>query len=326
MDRSLIDDAVRRGDLDELLRLVDACCEQRAWDALSDLRAACELSHGTGRQLWPAASHAAYRLALEAPAPHAAAVLVDGPGRFAPGPLAEVAGQAHSWRDLAPHVTLGAVATITAHERVVRGEDVRGDAPRGPVVLELPWSLESWEPRYPLAEYHAHHAEFPAPATPSVTAVELPRGRPRRDADDVSAALADTARAWATESNGRVDASATRGDALAAIAALGPRSARIAEVPAAVALAHVAWAGASGGAHGRRRGAAAGRFSVWWLAAALAGRLDDWPADGARLADAVASCRWFLWDAAEPATGWLLRVAIEGADDRSWAVAATDAA
>ena len=325
MDRTVVDEAVRRGDIDELLRLVDACCEQRAWDALADLRAACALSHETGRQLWPAASHAAYRLALEAPATHAAAVLVDGQGHFAPGPLAEVAAQSHSWHDLAPHVTPGAVATIAAHERVVRGEDVSGEPPSGPVVLELPWSLEPWEPHYPLAEYQPHRAEFPTPPVPSLVAVALPRGQLRRDADDVTTALADTARVWATESNGRVDAVAVRGDAPAAIAALGLGSARIAEVEASEALAHVAWAGASGGAHGRRRGAAAGRFGAWWLAGALADALDEWPAPGIRLAEAIASCRWYLWDAGEPATGWHLRLAIEAADGRAWAVVATDA-
>ena len=37
----------------------------------------------------------------------------------------------------------------------------------------------------------------------------------------------------------------------------------------------MAWTAASGGAHGRRRGMAAGRFSAWWTAAALTGLLDD---------------------------------------------------
>jgi hypothetical protein len=148
----------------------------------------------------------------------------------------------------------------------------------------------------------------------------------RADADDVTAALGDTARVWATESNGRVDTVAVRGDARAAIAALGPRSVRMAAVTGADALAHVAWAAASGGAHGRRRGAAAGRFGAWWLAGALAGTLDDWPPAGALLDAAVASHRWYLWDAAEPSTGWHLHLAIEGPDDRAWALAATDAA
>ncbi|HEY8216793.1 MAG TPA: DUF6183 family protein [Acidimicrobiia bacterium] len=325
MDRDAVDDAVRRGDLDDLLRVIDTCCAEGDWDALVALHDACERSHETGRQLWPAASRASYRLALEAPAPYAAAMLVDGRGRFAPGPLPEVAAQSHSWRELGPHVQPGAPATIAAHECVVRGEDVRDRPPSGPLLLELPWTLEPWEPRYPLAEYHPDRAEFPSPSVPKLESVPL-RALPRSaDPDDVTAALADTARVWATESNGRVEAAAVEGDALAAIAALGPRRARVAEVTAPDALAHVAWAAASGGAHGHRRGAAAGRFGAWWLVGALARALDDWPPPGSLLAATLASHRWYLWDAAEPSTGWHLRLAIE-TDGRAWAVAATDAA
>ena len=55
-----------------------------------------------------------------------------------------------------------------------------------------------------------------------------------------------------------------------------PRSAslaaRLAVLTPAEALAWLAWAGASGGAHGRRRGNAIGRFGAWWVLAALATR------------------------------------------------------
>lgn len=323
----MLDDAVRAGDIDELIRLVDACCDQRDWDALSALHAACARAHETGRQLWPAASHAAYRLALEAPARYAAAVLVEGEGRFAPGPLAEVAAQAHPWTELAPHAPPGMTAMLAAHERVVRGEDLSGDPPTGPEVLELPWRLASWEPRYALAEYASFRGEFPSPDVPRLATVELPAAPERGTPDDISVALLETTRVWATESNGRADAVVVAGDATDAIAALGPRAARVAELDAAAALAHVAWAGASGGAHGRRRGAAAGRFSAWWLTGALAGVLDEWPpTDDARLGDAIARCRWYWWDAAEPATGWRLQLAIEDPDaGRAWAIAAADA-
>ncbi len=128
MDPASLDDAVRGGDLDELLRLVDACCSSRDWEALASLRARCERAYETGHQLWPVSSHAAYRLALEAPAPFAAAVLVEGAGRFAPGPLPEVAAQGHSWDELAPAIPPGAPAMYAAHERVLRGEDLRGAA------------------------------------------------------------------------------------------------------------------------------------------------------------------------------------------------------
>jgi hypothetical protein len=39
----------------------------------------------------------------------------------------------------------------------------------------------------------------------------------------------------------------------------------------------------------------------------------------------ASSLRWYLWDAGEPETGWVLRLAVEDPDDDlAWAVAATD--
>ncbi len=103
-----IADAVASGDLDELLRLVDRLCDDGDWDALLDLRDRCRRAYQeTGRQLWPAASHAEYRLALQAPGPAAAAVLVEGAGPFALGPLAEVAASTHRWEELAGSLTRG---------------------------------------------------------------------------------------------------------------------------------------------------------------------------------------------------------------------------
>lgn len=327
MDVTSIDTAIHRGDLDELVRLVDTCCAARDWDAVELLRAACERAHETGRQLWPVSAHAAYRLALEAPGPYAAAVLVEGAGRFAPGPLAEVAAQGHTWRELAPHAPRGASSMIAAHERVVRGEDLTDSPPDGPSVVELPWRLAGWEPAYALAEYGADRAEFPSPDTPSLTPIDLPSTPGAMSPDDVVTALLETTAVWTTESNGRADAAAVAGDAPDAIAALSARSVRAAEITPASALAHVAWAGASGGAHGRRRGAAAGRFAAWWLAGALAGALDEWPPVEDVLGEMLGSCRWYLWDTAVPSTGWRLQLAIEHAPTgRAWAVAASDAA
>jgi hypothetical protein len=88
----------------------------------------------------------------------------------------------------------------------------------------------------------------------------------------------------------------------------------------------MAWAAASGGAHGRRPGAAAGRFGAWWAVAALAGLLDDWPVAPDRLGAAVGDLQWFAWDAEEPATGWRLQIAVEDpVRGRAWAIAAGDA-
>jgi|SRR5581483_9098321 len=321
-----VTEAVVRADLDELLRMVDGLCAARDWETLLTLRDRCRDALATGRQLWPVATHAEYRLALEAPGPVAAAVLVEGTGRFALGPLPEVAASTHAWAELAGHVTPGPVATVTVHERVVRGEDLSGFALPGPPVLELPRRLEPWEPAYAVAEYHADRAEFPAPPLPKLVEVAMPPPAPRADDADALHALRELVAAWTRSSEGRADAVAVVGDALGAIAALGPRRVRVAALEPGAALALMAWAAASGGAHGRRPGAAAGRFGAWWAAAALGGLLEEWPVDPDRLGAAVAGLDWYAWDAAEPPTGWRLHLAVEDPRrGRAWAVAAVDA-
>ena len=328
-----VDEIVRRGDIDELLRLVDAQCTHRDWDGLSTLRERCARAHETGHQLWPAAAHAAYRLALEAPGPFAAAVLVEDAARFALGPLPEVAAQHHAWGELSPHLERGAPAVLAAHERVMRGEDLSDIDLPGPPVLEVPLRLASWEPRYALAEYRAHDADFPMPALPALAPVELPTRHAATGPDETTTALRDLVQAWASRSEGRVEVVAVEGSALDAIAAIsalrggaGAGSARVARLEPAEAQALMAWAGASGGAHGRRPGAAPGRFGAWWAAATLTGLADDWPPEPDRLGAELPSLAWFTWDLAEPASGWRFHLAVEHPDrGRAWAIAATDA-
>ena len=140
----------------------------------------------------------------------------------------------------------------------------------------------------------------------------------------VDALLGLTSR-WTTESDGRAEA-------IAVVEARPERSApsacverRAVEIDAADAMAHMAWAAASGGAHGRRRG---------WRAAASThgGRSSHSPARSTtgrsppdEVGDAAQSLRWFVWDAYEPKTGWWLRLAVEDPDEGlAWAIAATD--
>ena len=163
---------------------MDALCGAREWSALLALRDLCRAAQAIGRQLWPAAAHAEYRLALEAPVAFAAAMLVEDAGRFALGPLPEVAASRHTWGELAPHTPFGPAATITMHERVMRGEDLSSVELGGPPVLELPLRLEPWEPAYALAEYHAHRAEFPSPTLPPLTEVDPGTPAPRTDDRD----------------------------------------------------------------------------------------------------------------------------------------------
>ena len=321
------EELVDLGDLDELVRHVDRLADAGEWPGLLDLRDRCRKALERGRQLWPAASLAEYRLALDAPGKWAATMLVPDAGRFGLGPLSEVAASTHAWSELAPYAPPTPQASIAAHERVVRGEDLSDDDRVDRQVLELPLVRQPWEPQYPLAEYKATEADFGGP--PTITGWQAYEADPAPIADDAEArrALVDLATAWVTESNGRAEAVTVDGDATGALATLGARTGRIAEVDLAQALAAMAWTGASGGAHGRRRGMATGRFAGWWALAALTELLDEWPVPPDELGAAAAALRWYRWDAGEPETGWSLRLAVEDTErGRAWAVSAVDAA
>lgn len=318
---------VELADLDELVRQIDRLCDAREWDGLVELRDRCRAALARGKQLWPAASLAEYRVALEAPGPWAGRVIETGAGHMALGPLPEVAASTHSWHEIAPAMPMGPLVTMVAHERVLRGENLAGDERVDSRVLDLPLALESWEPSYPLAEYEPSEARFPPPPLPARRDASLPSPAPVVADLHATDALLELPRAWTTESNGRAEAIAIEGDALGAIAALGPPRARVAELAASDALAWMAWVGASGGAHGHRRGMAAGRFNAWWALAGLGGLLDEWPPAPAELGDVARELRWFAWDAGEPDTGWRFHLAVDDpSEGLAWAVAATDAA
>lgn len=314
-------------DIDELLRHVDRLCARRDWDELARVRELCRAAIARGRQLWPIASHAEYRMALEGDGRAAASVLVDGAGRFALGPLTEVAASTHSWAELAPHIEPGPIRSLVAYERVVRGEDLSADRSIDTSIFELPLELDDWEPTYPVATYRSDKADFPAPAFELSDWIDI-EADPILVADPTGTdALLELVTPWTTESNGRADALATRGDVTQALAALGHERARIAQVSPGDAMAVMSWAAASGGAHGRRRGAAAGRFSAWWVLASVADMLDDWPVDPDDIAIAAEDLRWFVWDGGAPHTGWQLNLAItDPTQDVSWVVSASDAA
>jgi len=319
-----VGELVDRGDLDELLRRVDDYVDGGRWQALLGLRDACRGAFERGRQLWPAASHAEYRLALQAPGRWAAAVVTPGAGRFALGPLSEVAASTHTWDELAPHLPPTPEAALVAQERVMRGEDLRADARVDRAMVELPLVLLDIEPAYPAAVYKPYTAEFDEVAAPAAwETVDVESSGIVLDREPMEA-LVELVSAWTTQSNGEARvAAAAAGDAVAAIGALDdpPAEVRLAAVELPEALAVMAWAGASGGAHGRRRGMAQGRFGAWWAAGAVAGALDEWPA----VLDASAGLRWYRWERPEPATGWSLRIAVERpADGQAFALEATD--
>ena len=156
--------AVERGDVDELLGLINGLCLDGDWDGLEELARRCRAALERGRQLWPVAAHADYRLALEAPGPWAGRAVAPGKGRFSPGPLAEVAASTHSWDELAPHLTDPPLAAVVAQERVVRGEDLASDRSVPRQLVEVPLALAWWEPEYPVATYRPEGGDFPYPA------------------------------------------------------------------------------------------------------------------------------------------------------------------
>lgn len=312
-------DAIEASDTDELLRVIDGYCTNRAWDELVELRQRCREAVTRGKQLWGVEEHIRYRLALEAPGSYAGPVVTEGAARFALGPLAEVAASTKTWAELAPHLGPGPERSTVAAERVVRGEEGIGPIP------DLPDRLMPWEPSYPLATYKADKVEAPSPKPPVPVEVALPPSARRVDDPMSEGALADLVQPWTDQSNGRCETATVEGDALEAVRALGLSRARMTEMEPDHAIAWMAWAGASGGAHGRRRGAAAGRFGAWWAIATLCDL--DWPVAMTDIADAVSKLRWFWFDDGSPGTGWELRLAIEHPRaGLAWVVAAIDAA
>ncbi|MFN2593492.1 MAG: DUF6183 family protein [Actinomycetota bacterium] len=315
-------DLIEAADLNSLLRAVDALCEHRKWDDLIDLADACEDALDRGKQLWPIAAHIDYRLALEAPGDISASVLDPDATRFALGPLTEVAASTHTWDDLVPHIEAPQSAAYVAQERVLRGEVLSGDERAHPEVLELPLELLSWEPPYRLPVYAKDHVEVQEPWDPVKLEPANPLPADPIDDPDIEHALLELVRPWTTESNGAARAAVVSGGPDQAAAAISTQV-RIAEIPGADALQRMAWAAASGGAHGRRRGGALGRSLAWHVTAILYGL--DWPVAGDEMAAALGYLRFYLWDEGEPEEGWVLRIAVTDPEDGwSAAIAATD--
>ena len=322
-----IDEAVSRGDVAALMAIVDSYCLDGRFEDIVVLRHRCRAALVRGLQLWPIAAYADYRLALDASGPLALTGLGELSERFMLGPIAEVLASTHTFAELAEFLPPTPAASAFAVECVVRGADLENDgrALQLPVLFDLPLRLEAWEPEYSVAEYRPDRIRCDPPAvttswtrTTSVAA--------ERIADPVvTDALRDVVAPWLSSSDGRADIACVEGKAESAVAALGLRTADFAEVSGATAMAHLAWAAGSGGARGRRRGAATGRERAWWAVRALSGLEED-PVDADEVGLAVEELRWLLWSDGSPETGWNLRLAIEDASDGlAWAIAAIDA-
>jgi hypothetical protein len=310
---------VESADPAPLLRAVDGLCADRDWQGMLRLRSLLQDAVERGKPLWPVTTYVEYRIALEAPGPEAAKVLRSGVGRFALGPLTEVAGATHTWDELGPYLDEPGVAGTLAQERVLRGEDLRGRDGTHPEVLELPLALAPWEPAYPLPTYRATEVEVPDPAEDPVEMVDSGADPvPELPWPDAVRALTDLVEVWTSESNGAARAVAVNGGPAEAVATLGHAEHRLGRIDLAAAMARMSWAAASGGAYGVRRGAALGRFDAWWAAAALVGA--EWPPDPDELGRALQGLTWLTWDDGMASIGWHLRLAV--ADPAAgWAVA-----
>lgn len=328
----LSDDALERAinhaDLDALTEAVDSLCLDERFDEIVALRHRCRAALVRGLQLWPVAAYCDYRLALDAPDARALTGLGELSERFMLGPLPEVLASAHTFSSLSAALPVSPDSAAFAHERVLRGENLTDDpvALRLPDVLGLPLTLQHWEPDYALAEYRPDRVRCDPPAIPNAWSASSLTVSPRIVDRTVEGALRDLVAPWLTGSNGRVEVTTVDGTAHDAVGALGLRRASFAEVAMADAVAFMAWAASTGGANGRRRGAATGRMRAWWALRSLTG-LDEDEVHPDELGEAAAELRFFVWNDGSPETGWSLRVAVEdAADGLAWAIAAVDAA
>jgi hypothetical protein len=315
---------IEASDLSGLVRYIDRTCDAKDWDGLVEIIERCDEAVERGKQVWGARQFAEYRLALDAPATLAATVVHSGAGRFAVGPLWEVAASTHRFEDLAPHVDDPYLRVLIAHERMLRGDAIAPDA-GDRMVVDAPLELAPWEPSYPTAVYRADGVADPELKWPALVWTELPTEPPPGTTDATTEALVDLVTPWVDESNGRAEAIVVRGSAHEAIRALGPHRAQVVRLELAEALALMAWTGASGGAHGRRRGSPVGRALTWWALAALVGLDEAWPVDE-ELGRAAAELVWWKWDPGIEVGGWGFYLAVEDpVDGLAWAVSASDA-
>ena len=303
-----LDPLIDRADLDGLVRLIDARCETRDWEGLFRIRERARLATETGRQVWPATTLAEYRLALHADTKWAAKVLQEDGGRFTIGPLTEVVAQNHSWSALKELLTDGPRSAFIAHERVIRGEAIeRADVGDVLDVLDLPLELQTWEPSYPIATYSDDGIDAPSPSDVwrhDWTEIEADEIFDDMIVDDpfVRDALRSLVEPWTSSSGGQASSVVVDGTVNDAMSALGHQTFRVTPLTTEQALQWLAWCGSSGGAHGRRRGAALGRFGVWWLLAAIGGFTEDWDelrdtgALSHEVGDTAQALRWYRVD------------------------------
>ena len=308
-----LESLIRRADLDELVRFVDSTCHSRDWEQLVRIRNEARSAVSTGRQLWPIATLANYRLALWAPAQDAVRALDDTARTFMSGPVSEIISVHHTWDELEEHLAPGHDRSLIAHERAMRGDRVSIDEP---TALDVPMQVQNWEPPYVMAHYTDDGVDFPAPDLPSCRdSLDTAEADPVDDPDSIYA-FRRLVEPWTAHSNGDADACIVEGGVPEALGALGLSHARTTSLSPYEALSWLAWTAASGGAHGPRRGAATGRGETWWFLATFVGLADDWPCDPEEFGEVVTSLEFtsFTYDKA-PTGGWGLHLVIEDPEE-----------
>ena len=322
--------AINQSDHPELLHLIDELDDSSDYEQLVLLGQQCHRAIERGHQLGAITAHAAYRLALQAPLSFFVELMFIADDRFTPGPFPEVLAAMHNIDALAQELPLGALRSNALAEAVVRGDIGDREASE---MFDTPPVLAAWEPSYALAEYRTTTADFPeyelSPPQASQRRKSDPRAEPSGTHAPASShtteALREAVSHWAAQSTGRVECHGVTGPVEHALQSLGIPGDAISSVTPKDGLGRLAWAAASGAAHGRRRGAASGRFAAWWAAAALSGC--EWPCVESDLGAAVDQLEWFTFLPHLPTLGWELRLAIHSpAQHCSWALSATDMA
>lgn len=313
---------VYRGDLDELVRAVDAAANRGDVDEVVALRRAClDAVEFSGRQLWGPAAYAAYRLALDGPSDVAVQMVVEAEDRHMLGPLTEVVAQHHDWADLRDRVPPGPVRGTVAVERVLRGEDLRDDPTAEVHHLDVPAHWCAWEGPRPRLEYRPGEVLAPAPQ-PRVTgddARAVEAGDAIDDPDLVQTIEALVA-PWATSPDARIAVAVVDGPAAGAVGAVAP-GAVVKPIGLPDAVAAMTWAASSGGAARRRRGGAAGRSATWWALRTLVAHEPASPVED--LVADLGDWSWWRFGGVEE-DGWWLRLAAEHVDGWSLAIDARD--
>lgn len=317
---------IELNDQDELLREIDRRCESSDWDGLLELRDRCHLAAERGLQLWGAAAHAEYRIALHAPGKFAAEILDSKPSPFLLGPLPEVAASTHEWKELDESIPHGFIKATTAYECVALGADLT-DHPQANefyAQFEMPLVLQAWEPHYVGASYKSDRAAFlrsPVDVLERTLTSKVPFAAIDDQAVD---ALRSVTRIWTDESDGITRVVAVEGG-LSEVASCLDIEGEFVRITLKSAIEQLAWAGASGGARGRRAGLSAGRSKAWVALSGVTGLLESWPPDPEELHEIAQQIEWWTWAPINPDEGWQLHlIAVDPVDGVAFGVESID--